>query len=292
MEQDLAEVTALGRSGVRTEPGAEPRVVVETLRRSADRLGFASPIDAATHVMRRHRELPPSDDQNPIRAYHASASRTVRTGRVRTEDVTDTTVTLVFEREVSPLSLFKVTLATRVRLESEGIAHLTDHGWSAPPTDPVHSFTGTPQELLERARIDLADKDIPLERSLLLLWGARIGSEELVGAREQRLLVAEGAAVRGREIRSLLSRVEQEANGPTEGWYAACLYRSMLENLFEGFLGEVTFSVVTAEEIDSMDRELHTALAQAEKAVPKAVPVGVPETHWWWRVPFDTVLND
>ena len=150
----------------------------------------------------------------------------------------------------------------------------------------MHAFTGSPEELLERARVDLADEQVPLEQSLLLLWGARIGSAELVGTQEQRLRVAEGAGVRGGEIRRLLSKTEQLASGPGQGWYAACLHRSMLENLFEGFLGAVTFAIVKPEDIDDVDEELREELPQVEDAAPEAVPSGVPEGHWWWRAPF------
>ncbi|MDE3721232.1 hypothetical protein PWG71_07515 [Nocardiopsis sp. N85] len=64
-----------------------------------------------------------------------------------------------------------------------------------------------------------------------------------------------------------------------DGWYAACLYRSLLENLFESYLGGVTFSLVDAEDIDDLDEELRENLprAHAERA---AVPNGVPEGHW------------
>lgn len=284
LQQDLAVVNALGRGGVRVNPSAGPKVVVGALRESADVLGFESPIDAATHVMRRLEELPPAERGNPIPAYHASASETVRKGRAKSEGVTDGTLNLLFERQAQLTPLATVTLATRVRIMGDGTAYLAEHGWPASPSKPVHAFTGKPEELLERARVDLADSDVPLDQSLVLLWGARIGSPDLVGTQEQRLSVAEGAAVRGGEIRGLLARSEQLASGPE--WYAACLYRSMLENLFEGFLGAVTFAVVKPEDIDDVDDELKEGLPRAEGAVPEAVPTGVPEGHWWWRAPF------
>lgn len=286
LQQDLDEIASLGRGGVRVDPGKGPKAVVKTLRESADRLGFASPIDAATHVLRRWDDLPSPGDGNPIPVYHASASETVRAGRARTEKMSGGTLGLVFERRVELTPLATMTLATRVTLDSDGTAHLADHGRPAPPIRPVHDFTGTPEELLESARGDLSNPEIPLERSLLLLWGARIGSTELVGTQEQRLLVAEGAAVRGGEIRVLLDRAEQAAASPTEEWYTACLYRSLLENLFEGFLGAVTFSLVDPEDIDGVDDELRRRLPEAEDAAPGAVPSGVPEGHWWWRAPF------
>lgn len=286
LERELTQVAALGRGGVRVAPGAGPQAVMGALRESADLFGFASPIDAATHVMRRLDELPAAERENPIPAYHASASETVRTGRVVSKEVTDGALTLVFERETALTPLVEVTLATRVRLKADGEAHLADHGWPAPPSRPVHTFIGTPEELLDRAQAGLAAPEVPLDQSLLLLWGARIGSADLVGTQEQRLLVAEGAAVRGGEIRSFLSRTEQLATGPAEEWYAACLHRSLLENLFEGFLGTVTFSLVEPEDIDDVDEELRKSLPQAEGALLDAVPPGVPDEHWWWRAPF------
>ncbi|WP_431872897.1 hypothetical protein [Nocardiopsis eucommiae] len=284
LQRDIAEVNALGRGGVRVDLSAGSKAVVKALRESADRIGFDSPINAAVHVMRRLDELPPAERGNPIPSYHASASESVRTGRARSGGVDEGVLSLLFER-VAPLTpLATVTLATQVEIVGDGTAYLAEHGWPSPPQRPVHAFTGSPGELLERARVDLADPEVPLEQSLLLLWGARIGSADLVGTQEQRLSVAERAGVRGGEIRRTLSRAGQLASGPE--WYAACLYRSMLENLFEGFLGAVAFAVVKPEDIDDVDEELREGLPQAEDAVPSAVPAGVPEGHWWWRAPF------
>lgn len=284
LQRDLAEVNALGRGGVRVDLSAGSKAVVTTLRESADRIGFDSPINAAVHVMRRLDELPPAERGNPIPSYHASASESVRTGRARSGGVDEGVLRLVFER-VAPLSpSATVALSTQVEIMGDGTAYLAEHGWPAFPQRPVHAFSGRPEELLEKARVGLADPEAPLDQSLLLLWGARIGSSDLVGTQEQRLSVAERAAVRGGEIRRTVARAEQLASGPE--WYAACLYRSMLENLFEGFLGAVTFAVVKPEDIDDVDEELKEGLPQAEGAVPEAVPAGAPEGHWWWRAPF------
>ncbi|MFE9246602.1 hypothetical protein [Nocardiopsis sp. NPDC006938] len=286
LQQDVAAVDALGRGGVRVDLTAGPKAVVKALRESADRIGFESPIDAAAHVMRRLDELPAAELGDPIPAYHASAGETVRTGRARSLGADDEVLSISFERVAPMTPLATVTLSTLVEIWGDGTAYLADHGWPAPPSKPVHGFTGSPEELLDRARVDLADPEIPLRQSLLLLWGARIGAADLVGTPEQRLLVAEGAAVRREEIRGLLFRADRLASGPEEGWYAACLYRSMLENLFEGFLGAVTFALVKPEEIDGVDEQLKENLPENEEASPEAVPSGVPDGHWWWRAPF------
>lgn len=283
LEHDLATIAALGRAGVRVEPGADPSAVRETLRVNADMLTFDSPVNAATQTKRRLHELPSAErrDGTPVRAYHASASATVREGSV-VSDTTDSdgSRVLVFHRHAPETGLATVTLSARVRVETDGQTHLEAYGWPTPPTGPVHVFGGTGRDLLSQAVSDLADEQTPLDRSLLLLWGAALRGG--APTQNQRLRVAELITARLGELNVYLSRVDDYALMPDgEGWYAACLHRSVLENLFEAYLGSATFTLLDAEDIDDTDEELRANLSGAYGAAT-AVPGGVPTGHWWW----------
>ncbi|MFE6385666.1 MULTISPECIES: hypothetical protein [Nocardiopsis] len=283
LDRDLAAIAALGRAGVRVEPGAAPSAVRETLRARADMLTFDSPVNAATQTKRRLHELPSAErrDGTPIRAYHASASATVREGSV-VSDTTDSdgSRVLVFHRHAPETGLATVTLSARVRVETDGQTHLEAYGWPTPPTEPVHAFNGTGRDLLSQAVSDLADEQIPFDRPLLLLWGARL--REGAPSDNQRLSVAELVTARAGELNACLGQTDDYAlMSADEGWYGACLYRSALENLFETYLGSLTFTLLDAEDIDDTDEELRANLSGAYGAAP-VVPGGVPAGHWWW----------
>jgi hypothetical protein len=246
-------------------------------------LTFDSSINAATQTKRRLIELPFAErrDGTPVHAYHASASATVREGSVVSDAVeSDGARVLTFYRAAADTELATVTLSARVRVEADRTAHLDGYGWPAPPTEPVHAFRGRSDELISQAASDLADEHVPLDRALLLLWGATLrGGTPTPG---ERLRIAELAAKRTREINAYLGQTDTYAlMSEGEGWYGACLYRSALENLFEIYLGSLTFTLLDAEDIDDTDEEIRTNLSGVLGA-GTAVPEGVPVSHWWW----------
>ncbi|GHC83803.1 hypothetical protein GCM10007079_25230 [Nocardiopsis terrae] len=286
LEQDLSEVAALGRSGVRADPGSERSRLVETLHSEAHNLEFDAPIVAATQSKRRLLELSAGErrEGTPVHAYYASATATVHEGAL-VKDETDSggARILTFLRQAAETPLATMALATEVTVEADGRAHFEAHGWPTPPAEPVHTFEGTAEELLRQALSDLADDGVPFDRALLLLWGARLQAGDPVGDEQQRIRVAQHVAARSAELDHYLTHAENYALAPSEQWwYAACLYRSALENLFESYLGGVTFSLVSAEDIDDVDEKLREKLPLAQ-ATPSAVPDGVPEGHWWWK---------
>lgn len=189
---------------------------------------------------------------------------------------------LIFQRQGFEADMATVTLSARVWVEDNGQTFLESYGWPAPPHEPVHLFHAGPDPLLEQALSDLANGEAPLDRAMLLLWGASLQQGGPSGDEWQRKRVAELVAARARELNAYVSRAEGFATGAADQWwYAACLYRSTLENLFEFYLGAATFALVNAEDLDELDEELRDRLAQAE-GTPGAVPAGVPEGYWWW----------
>lgn len=285
LDRDLAAMAALGRTGVRVDPNADPAIVHETLRAHADMLTFDSPVNAATQAKRRLTELPVEERRNgtPIHAYHASASTTVQEGSVVSDTADpDGSRTLVFNRPAAETSLTTVTLSAKVRVENDGRAHLEAYGWPTPPTEPVHTFSGTGHQLISRAVSDLADEHIPLDRPLLLLWGARLREGD--PSNSQRLRIAELITARVGELNAYLSQTDDYAlSSKDHDWYGACLYRSALENLFETCLGSLTFTLLSAEDIDETDEELRANLSGV-RGIAAAVPKGLPAGHWWWNL--------
>lgn len=290
LNTDLEAVAALQRGSVHVNPQDDLETLVTQLREAADRLGFESPTEAATLSKQRFAELPVAerDQETKVEAYHDAASKTLRSGTVVTDRAeADGTRFMEFQRSTPETDLMSVTLSAQVRLQAEGTAWFDDFGWPSKPVRPVHTFTGTTEDFLAQALTDLRQESIPLARGLLLLFGATLKNSGSPGLDEQRLQIAETVVTRRRELNAYFDQAENYALASgTRGWYAACLYRSVLENLFEGYLGGVTFSLFDAEEIDDLDDELRERLPGSTGAEPSAVPAGVPSHHWWWETAF------
>lgn len=284
LDGDLGQVAALGRSGIRVDPGLDDATLVEILRSEAEQLEFDAPIVAATQSKRRLVELPSEERTvgTPVHAYHSSATITVREGSLVQSQVRQGGGrSLVFQRQGSEADMATVVLSAEILVEVDGRAYFEAYGWPTPPQAPVHRFRGNPTRLLDQVLADLADNEVPLDRPLLLLWGARLQEGGPTGDGRQRIRLAEDVVARSGELNSYLARAQDYALA-SQGWYAACLYRSALENLFESYLGGITFSLVSAEDIDELDEKLRENLPQVQGQAG-SIPEGVPEGHWWWR---------
>ena len=279
---DLAEVAALGRTGVRVDPAAEPRVVADVVRANADRLAFRSPVEAATLSLRRLRELPVAErgTGSPIGPYHAAASATVAHGELRSAS----RGRLVFDRVGVEVAHTTVTLQAVVEVDPDGSAWLEAFGWPAEPDEaPIWVFSGAADEYLAQAESDAAS-GMPFDRVMAMVLGATVVGFDPDGAREQRIRIAEAVAARRGELAAYVADAETyalavRAHGP----WAACLYRSALEALFEGFLGGTAFSLIDMDEVEEIDEELRDAAPDVDPVPPGAVPAGIPSHHWWWN---------
>ncbi len=288
LSADLQAVAALNRGHVRLDPSAGTEALVSQVRDTADRIGFESPLAAATLSKRFSVELPLSErSPHKIEAYHRAATRTLREGTLASDQPgSDRTRYLDFQRNAMEAGLVSLTLSARIHLVSDGSAWLDAFGWPNSPKRPVHTFAGSPEELISQAQRDLQAEDVPLERALLMLLGATLQSgNELDLTDTLRLQIAESVTNRRGELNICISRAEDYASASEDGpWYSACLYRSLLENVFEKFLGSATFDLIDEEELSELDNELSEKLPHAHTASASAVPARVPEGHWWWEM--------
>lgn len=279
---DLAEIAALGRGGVQVDPAAGSPAVAELVQAQADRLGFRSPVEAATLSLRRIRELPVAErgTGSPIGPYHAAASATVAHGRLRSA----AHGRLVFRRAAVEVVHTTVTLEAVVEVDADGQAWLAAFGWPEETGgEPVWVFGGAAEEYLAQAESD-ARSGMPFDRVMSMVLGTASAWPGPVGTEAQRIGLAESVAARRGELSAYVSNAESyalavRANGP----FAACLYRSALETLFEGFLGGTAVSLVDMEEIEEIDDELRDVVAEVDPVPPGAVPAGIPPHHWWWH---------
>ena len=280
---DLAEVSALGRGEVHVDLAAEVSALVAEVRAQADRLGFDSPIRAATLAKKHLNELPAAERTpgSGIAAYHRAASRTLREGRVTAHHTSPTGEQLLtFHRAAEEAAGTTVTLEAQVRTEPDGTVWLDSFGW---PTTPVPVYTFTGGAYFDQAVTDLADDTVPFDRAMLMLLASVLDTAPSPPDNEQRIAAAQQIARRRQDLNGYLAQARNYAYAAFgREWFGACLYRSALEAVFENFLGSVAFSLVDMAEVDEVDRLLRELLPEAP-ATTAAVPAGIPEHHWWWQ---------
>jgi hypothetical protein len=278
---DLAEISVLGRTGTRVDPAAGSQTVAEIVRAHADRLVFRSPVEAATLSLRRIRELPVAERGfgSPIGAYHAAASATVARGRL----LSASAGRLVFHRAAAEAADTTVTLEAVVEVDADGQVWLDSFGWPGEIGGvPVWVFGGAAEEYLAQAEAD-ARADVPFDRVMSMVLGTAVAGPGPVGTEERRIRFAELVAARRGELAGYVSNAASYALAvKANGLFAACLYRSALETLFEGFLGAAAFSLVDMDEIEEIDEELRETAPRVAPVPPAAVPAGIPPHHWWW----------
>ncbi|WP_227984236.1 hypothetical protein [Nocardia spumae] len=75
----------------------------------------------------------------------------------------------------------------------------------------------------------------------------------------------------------------------TDGWRTPCLYRSAIQFLQDNFKGiDLVLDDEDREFIDEID-EIFEELATSIEPLPASmIPPGIPDSHWWWRLPSAT----
>ncbi|SKA10407.1 hypothetical protein SAMN02745673_02471 [Marinactinospora thermotolerans DSM 45154] len=286
LDADIAEVARLGQGEVSIDPAAPRDVLMAEIRSQARRIGFDSPIAAATAAMRHIRELPVAErgSGSPITPYHEAAHRTLAEGELVAETTSPTGERLlVLQRVAEEAAGVTVTLRARVRIDPDHGTWLDSFGWPVDAPDvPVYSFTAGPAACLSQALADLRDDTVPFDRAMLMVLGTATGTPEAADERQRRDLALQFAG-RPDDLDAYIARLRSYADDASgDGWFGACLYRSALETLFEGFLGGAAFALVDMSVIDDIDEDLREQLPLATGASPAAAPVGIPAHHWWW----------
>ncbi|MQA25553.1 MAG: hypothetical protein GEU94_08780 [Micromonosporaceae bacterium] len=296
LSDDLAEVAALGREGATADPELAAEQLVAAVRAQADRLGFRSPVAAATAALRHVGELPLAERgaEGPIGPYHRGASQTVADGGVVREWITeDAGIELVFHRRAAEPNDTGVLLEAAVRVEPTGEVFLTSYGWATRAVrQPTFSFDGTASGYVEQMLADLraaGESPAAFERAMLMAYGGGVAtyrdgplpSEVTEPAQREVLrLAVEHVQLLGRYIEDAVDLAER---GGLSDWAVACVRRSAAESLFAGFLGSATFELIDSDALTEWDE----AIAEAARGLPAAprralVPGGTPGSHEWW----------
>ena len=75
---------------------------------------------------------------------------------------------------------------------------------------------------------------------------------------------------------------EQEEEGD---WYEISMRRSALQSLMDDYAGTPADGIVETEDIEELDEVLRRVGPNQPPVPPEFVPRGLPEHHWWWRLP-------
>ncbi|MBA9006716.1 hypothetical protein [Thermomonospora cellulosilytica] len=282
LDADVAEVRSLGREGARVDPAASPEETVAAVRAQAGRIGFRSPTEAAAASLRRLHELAVRERAAgpPITAYHAAATATIARGRFRG----GADGRLVFHHDFAEPAGTTVTLEAAVRVDGDGALWLESFGWPAHVPAPVYTFAGTERDRLAQAVADLRG-DGPFDRAMLMVFATALPGPPAADP-DLRAELVDLVAGRRRDLAGYLVQTENQAlAAPAHGRFGACLYRSALETLFEGYLGGAAFRLVDVDDVTELDDELRRVLADSDPPPKETIPSGTPLHHWWWTFP-------
>ena len=162
----------------------------------------------------------------------------------------------------------------------------------------TYLFSGTARDMMSAVLADLEGASRPgpnqeahLRRAMAELVGlydrqAADGAadpDELARFRAEsaRALVQLGDAIPG-----YVAVTAAHAEIPDEDeWYDLALRRSAIQSLLDDYEGTDVPALVDRGELAELDADLRRAGAELGPVPESAVPAGLPDTHWWWRVP-------
>lgn len=81
-------------------------------------------------------------------------------------------------------------------------------------------------------------------------------------------------------------------NAANGDWYRASLGRSVLQILLDDFKGTGAENLVEIDEVEEIDDILQAAAPEAAPLSGVQIPAGLPEHHWWWRLPSGSPDDD
>ncbi|MEV6103048.1 hypothetical protein [Nocardia sp. NPDC051981] len=278
------------------------QALLAAIRAVADKLGYDEPIVAATHARRYADEVPSAEQRGKtiILAFLDSAAATVRDGAlVSAPTQPGGARQLVFHRTVPVRHKLKVMEA--VVIVDAGTAHIARYGTPKSCVMSIFSFP-TARESMNDALVELrevseldtigSEEQDGLRCSLFAeamasLVGAYCG---MTGDEASRFpspddhatvssLVADSRSLGGYVYGALNYAIRCQ----TDGWYEPCLRRSAIQFLLDEH--PAVLEVIDREDIDEMDEALRERALEVEPVPERALPTGLPDNHWWWRLP-------
>ncbi len=160
LASDLERVAAAGRARVPVDPSLAAEQLVEAVRATADRIGFATPVGAAVAVYGHAGDLPLQERAtagDEFVSYFASAGRTVAEGKLVRERVRhDAGFDLVFHRLGEEPNLTSLRLEAVVVVDRAGQAYLDAYGWPTVAVDEsVVAYDGPAGGYVDQLLADL-----------------------------------------------------------------------------------------------------------------------------------------
>lgn len=91
----------------------------------------------------------------------------------------------------------------------------------------------------------------------------------------------------GDHTANVLIDAEDLAENAVEGdeWSRLSMLRSAIQSLLDDYAGTGVPALLDPSDVEALDEQLR-ALAPEQDPVPEEdMPRGLPESHWWWRLP-------
>ena len=77
-----------------------------------------------------------------------------------------------------------------------------------------------------------------------------------------------------------------------DGWYNACLGRSVLQVIVDHVDDRIEPPLVEPRDLAELDAELREIGPGINALPPDAIPPGLPDSHWWWSLPGGPMQDD
>lgn len=77
-----------------------------------------------------------------------------------------------------------------------------------------------------------------------------------------------------------------------DGWYNACVGRSVLQVIVEQVDDGTEAPLVESRQLEELDAEMQEIGPSINALPPDVIPAGMPNSHWWWFLPAGPMQDD
>ena len=165
----------------------------------------------------------------------------------------------------------------------------------------MYLFKGTPRDMMSAVLTDLEGARHPgpnqsahFRQAMAELVGLydRQATDGPADAEELARFRAEsGAALRslGDAVPGYVAITAAHAEIPDEDeLYDLAVRRSAIQSLLDDYAGTPAADLVDRDEVAELDADLRRVVVEHGPLPSDAIPRGLPESHWWWRLPAST----
>jgi hypothetical protein len=86
-------------------------------------------------------------------------------------------------------------------------------------------------------------------------------------------------------LRDYVDQLDTAMWAPTDNWGDACMHRSAVQILLDDIADDKVRALIDIETINNVDMIMRRSAGEVPPLAAEFIPVGLPDDHWWWRLP-------